>query len=729
MNSTERAQVDLIINGDVANKNLKLLEAAARKLRAELRNIDPGSEAAKKAADNYKKIDKAISEVRTEVGLTRNAFNAMTGSLDDLTAKASEVQRKLASMAPDNPEIANLTADYKRLTDEIEKQRKVLGFSHDQVKQSASGYNGLNNSIAQITREMPAFANSAQTGFMAISNNLPILIDEINRLKIANREMQAQGGKTPSLLSQLASGFFSWQTVMSVGITLITVYGKEIGNFIGELIRGNQTIDASKAKFEAMNAAYASDEVKDAATNYFTLIESVKEAKNGFADKKEVVDKYNETIGKTLGFAKDINDVEDILVKNKSSYIQSIVDRATANNLLAKSAELMVKKVQYESGNFDVGLVDVMLYGAKTLFGNRTDAAISMADRKRQEIKQIEADIKQLTTMASGLIAKNPEKVNPDGTKEKKPTKTKKEKKEKQEKEDKVKQDKIDYEDQTSALQDFLEKSKKLRDALDKNAYTEKVQSREQDLLDAERFYDELLDLAMRNGNDTTEIIKQEREARNRINETWDNKELQSTKDLFQARMQAYASIAGSIANLSSQFANQSKGFVEIQRMATLAQIAFSTAAAIAKLTEYSAANPANALTGGAAGAIQFASGIGQILANIAQATAVLNEAPGFYEGGFTSGKPGKFAGVVHGGEYVINHKQLQNPYVYNFAKSLENQKSGQNKQPTMAPPTDPELVKVLKMLAQNGVKGVWDWDYEQRKSARMSEREKRIRL
>ena len=82
---------------------------------------------------------------------------------------------------------------------------------------------------------MPAFANSVQTGFMAISNNVPMLIDQVNLLKRANAELKAQGQDTIPVWKQLVSGIFSWQTALSVGLTLLVVYGKEIGNFITNL--------------------------------------------------------------------------------------------------------------------------------------------------------------------------------------------------------------------------------------------------------------------------------------------------------------------------------------------------------------------------------------------------------------------------------------------------------------------------------------------------------------
>jgi hypothetical protein len=88
----------------------------------------------------------------------------------------------------------------------------------------------LGHSVNQITRELPAFTNSMTTGFMAISNNIPMLVDQINNIRTANAALIAQGQPVQSVFSQLATSIFSWQTALSLGVTLLTVYGAEMIN-------------------------------------------------------------------------------------------------------------------------------------------------------------------------------------------------------------------------------------------------------------------------------------------------------------------------------------------------------------------------------------------------------------------------------------------------------------------------------------------------------------------
>jgi len=68
-----------------------------------------------------------------------------------------------------------------------------MGKYQRNVGNYAIAFNPLSNSINQLTRETPAFANSVQTGFMAISNNLPIFFDAMQQSIAQQKELQAQG--------------------------------------------------------------------------------------------------------------------------------------------------------------------------------------------------------------------------------------------------------------------------------------------------------------------------------------------------------------------------------------------------------------------------------------------------------------------------------------------------------------------------------------------------------
>jgi len=137
-------------------------------------------------------------------------------------------------------------AAVNKLADELKAIDGKLGNHTRSVGNYASGWNGLSNSINQLTREAPAFANSMQTGFMAISNNIPILVDEIVNLKKANLDLVASGGKAKSIFKSVAGALFSWQTLISVGVTLLTMYGAKLYDMamgLGDVEKALKSLD------------------------------------------------------------------------------------------------------------------------------------------------------------------------------------------------------------------------------------------------------------------------------------------------------------------------------------------------------------------------------------------------------------------------------------------------------------------------------------------------------
>jgi len=115
-----------------------------------------------------------------------------------------------------------------RLGDQLRSVDAGVGNFKRNVGNYSSAWNGLGMSIQQVAREMPNFAQSMQLGFLAISNNLPILADEIKRTKENIAALKAEGKDAPSLFSQIAASVFSWQTLLTIGITLLVKYGASI---------------------------------------------------------------------------------------------------------------------------------------------------------------------------------------------------------------------------------------------------------------------------------------------------------------------------------------------------------------------------------------------------------------------------------------------------------------------------------------------------------------------
>jgi len=136
------------------------------------------------------------------------------------------------------------TASAHALKTQLEGVHAAVGVGMpQQTQKAANGFNTLSHSVNQITRELPAFTYSMQTGFLAISNNIPMLFDEITKINTANKALIADGKAAPSVFNTLAGSILTWGTALSVGVTALTVLGPQMVNYIGQL---DEAAEASK---------------------------------------------------------------------------------------------------------------------------------------------------------------------------------------------------------------------------------------------------------------------------------------------------------------------------------------------------------------------------------------------------------------------------------------------------------------------------------------------------
>lgn len=67
------------------------------------------------------------------------------------------------------------------LKNELKSMDAQMGNYQRNVGNYASHWNGLNMSVQQVARELPSLAVGWNTFFLAISNNLPMLADELKK--------------------------------------------------------------------------------------------------------------------------------------------------------------------------------------------------------------------------------------------------------------------------------------------------------------------------------------------------------------------------------------------------------------------------------------------------------------------------------------------------------------------------------------------------------------------
>lgn len=214
----------------------------------------------------------AMAQNREQVKTYQADIRALSREFQNNVKEQRENEGSLVSL---RAQLSKLTATYDQLSREMrqgdfgESMRKQIMEVSQELKEAeaetnrfyrnvgnyASGFNGLNVSVQQILREMPNAAMSMNTFFLAISNNIPMLVDELNRLREANRAATAEGQKGVSIWKALGSALFSWNTVISVGVTLLTVYGGEIVKWIGNMFKAKKQNEYLKEAMDGVNQA------------------------------------------------------------------------------------------------------------------------------------------------------------------------------------------------------------------------------------------------------------------------------------------------------------------------------------------------------------------------------------------------------------------------------------------------------------------------------------------
>lgn len=197
---------------------------------------------------------------------TDERVRILSTAIAALNAQLAEMKKTAETAVPDLDQSKNISAmeALKSKIRELQEQLRQLDEMAENTDTVPTGaaqagrqYNGLHMSVQQIARELPAATMGLNMFFLAISNNLPVLTDEIKRAKAANEELKASGQSTVPVWRQLISSIFSWQTALMVAITVLSMYGKEIASWVGSLFKSKDALEETRREQERLNKSMA----------------------------------------------------------------------------------------------------------------------------------------------------------------------------------------------------------------------------------------------------------------------------------------------------------------------------------------------------------------------------------------------------------------------------------------------------------------------------------------
>ena len=285
------------------------------------------NQTAKYQAQINQSAEGSYNRLAAQYALNKIKLNAMSAAERSATDAGKKLEQETAAI-------------YK----EMIRLQEATGNHRLSVGNYAKSWDGLGVSVSQVVRELPAAAVSLNTFFLGISNNIPIVIDEIKKVRAENAKLRAEGKPTVSVTKQIVSALLSWQTALIVVLYALSAHGKEIIQWISLVIKGGQACITQKEAIQNVT-----DEIKNANDNYAENIVTLRRLStewtklgNNMKEKQQFIKDNKAEFDKLDVSIRNVDDAENLLVKNTTAFENAMFARAKA----AAAASLAQKEMQ-----------------------------------------------------------------------------------------------------------------------------------------------------------------------------------------------------------------------------------------------------------------------------------------------------------------------------------------------------------------------------------------------
>ena len=342
--STEAEHIaEINAQADIANFKIKAriqLETDLEKAEERLRLAQSG-EAAQLAATNQdiaeqNRLNQARAalmranipievEARNQVDFTKLSYDQLNAIYE---ANALELRKLSLSQTAQRDE---LTAYQQQIAALMTTMEAGISAGRGGMQRLGKNFDGLSYSISQLLREAPAAAVSMNTFFLAISNNVPMVVDQIRKVITANKQLKAAGTETVSVVKQIGKSLLSFNAIMMLVVTLLTFFGEDILKWAKKLITGNNVIISTTKALKNLKKQIkeTSDEFGEGLSTLYRLQLQWKNLRTE-AEKTKWI-KNNQSEFSKLGIAiNNVADAENVFVKNTAAVIESMRLRAIA---------------------------------------------------------------------------------------------------------------------------------------------------------------------------------------------------------------------------------------------------------------------------------------------------------------------------------------------------------------------------------------------------------------
>lgn len=389
-------------------------------LRTSLRDLSKEYKTGAISEEEYKsKRDAIVSQLRTLTeqnkqysAILRNHAQvaiSTTGSYNEMKASMLQLEKEyynLSQAAREGAKGMDILNNIGKLNQQLKDIDAQMGNYQRNVGNYASGWNGLNVSIQQIARELPALSVGANTFFLAISNNLPMFVDELKKARVEYELLKKSGQTATPVFKQVLGSLFSWQTALVVGITLLSSYGGEITKWVGSLFDARKEIDYLKQIQEDLNKAQKEgvEKAQDEAVKLDILYKAAVNLNKPMGERKKAVEELKKQYP---SYFKNISDENILAGKAADSYqrlsnaiLASAKARAVQDRLVEQAkqkldledqlAEKEEKRAKLESAR------DKMKAQYESSQGAAMDTARDMYGKLNKQVEDLDKEIGSL---------------------------------------------------------------------------------------------------------------------------------------------------------------------------------------------------------------------------------------------------------------------------------------------------------------------------------------------
>lgn len=344
---------------DIANFKIKAriqLETDLEKAEERLRLAQSG-EAAQLAATNQdiaeqNRLNQARAalmranipievEARNQVDFTKLSYDQLNAIYE---ANALELRKLSLSQKAQRDE---LTAYQQQIAALMTTMEAGISVGRGGMQRLGKNFDSLSYSISQLLREAPAAAVSMNTFFLAISNNVPMVVDQIRKVILANKQLRAAGTETVSVVKQIGKSLISFNAIMMLVVTLFTFFGEDMLKWAKKLITGNKIIISTTKALKNLKKQIkeTSDEFGEGLSILYRLQLQWKNLRTEVEKTKWI--KNNQSEFSKLGIAiNNVADAENVFIKNTGAVIESMRLRAIAAAAEQLAAEEYKKAMQ-----------------------------------------------------------------------------------------------------------------------------------------------------------------------------------------------------------------------------------------------------------------------------------------------------------------------------------------------------------------------------------------------